>query len=214
MRRSSLSVVFRSWPIWVGPGGNIGGPVPGMKNKMFFFAGYEYYWQKYVDTSQTLSSFVPTLSMRSGNFSSTAADNAALCGTSHAPWSFCTLGTGVSTTPLNGVEGAGNVWHESNELRARGSDQHRSRLQRARDRPEPGYQYVISVLYWRSSAWQPGSGRSGERMDDRRDHTLAERPGSGVNLRNQLWSGAGKHRENRTVFHPGGQQDVDRNAGR
>jgi hypothetical protein len=53
------------------PGGNIGGPVyiPGtrFKNKLFFFVGYEYFYQV-LDTSQ-LTATVPTPAILSGDFS-------------------------------------------------------------------------------------------------------------------------------------------------
>jgi hypothetical protein len=56
------------------PGGNIGGPVliPGTgfnrnRDKLFFFAGFEYYYQR-VDEGSSLS-VVPTLKQRTGDFS-------------------------------------------------------------------------------------------------------------------------------------------------
>ena len=56
------------------PGGNIGGPVliPGTslnknRNKLFFFTGYEYYFQT-LDTG-LITATVPTAGMRQGNFS-------------------------------------------------------------------------------------------------------------------------------------------------
>ncbi len=56
------------------PGGNIGGPVliphtnfNKNRDKLFFFTGYEYYYQT-LDTG-TLSANVPTTNMRNGNFS-------------------------------------------------------------------------------------------------------------------------------------------------
>ncbi len=59
------------------PGGNIGGPVllPGTsfnrnRDKLFFFAGYEYYMQK-IDTG-VLQAIVPTEAMRNGDFSDAA----------------------------------------------------------------------------------------------------------------------------------------------
>lgn len=59
------------------PGGNIGGPVliPGTdfnksRDKLFFFAGYEYMYQK-IDTG-ALQATVPTEAMRNGDFSDTA----------------------------------------------------------------------------------------------------------------------------------------------
>jgi len=59
------------------PGGNFGGPVPGMKKKLFFWFGYEHFYQ--LSTGGTnLFSYVPTADMAAGNFSGTAA-NDALC---------------------------------------------------------------------------------------------------------------------------------------
>lgn len=89
------------------PGGQLGGPVPGTHKKLLFFAGYEYYWQQL--PGQTLQSWVPTLAMRNGDFSSTAADNAALCSTPKAPSSMCSLGSnlkafkGGSQVDANGI---------------------------------------------------------------------------------------------------------------
>ncbi|MDQ3648702.1 MAG: carboxypeptidase-like regulatory domain-containing protein [Acidobacteriota bacterium] len=59
------------------PGGNLGGPVliPGTgfnknRDKLFFFTGYEYYYQK-LDTG-VIRSVVPTEAMRNGDFTDTA----------------------------------------------------------------------------------------------------------------------------------------------
>lgn len=59
------------------PGGNLGGPVliPGTgfnkkRDKLFFFTGYEYYYQK-LDTG-LLRSVVPSQAMRNGDYSDTA----------------------------------------------------------------------------------------------------------------------------------------------
>jgi hypothetical protein len=49
------------------PGGTIGGTVPKTHNKLFFFAGFEYYYQK-LDTG-LLRATVPTANMLNGNFS-------------------------------------------------------------------------------------------------------------------------------------------------
>ncbi|HUJ33488.1 MAG TPA: carboxypeptidase-like regulatory domain-containing protein [Candidatus Acidoferrum sp.] len=59
------------------PGGNFGGPVPGTKKKLQFWAGYEHFYQ--LATGGTnLFSYIPTPDMLAGNFSGTAANN-ALC---------------------------------------------------------------------------------------------------------------------------------------
>ncbi|HEV2401264.1 MAG TPA: carboxypeptidase-like regulatory domain-containing protein [Candidatus Sulfotelmatobacter sp.] len=49
------------------PGGTIGGPVPKTHNKLFFFAGFEYFYQV-LDTG-LLRATVPTAGMLGGNFS-------------------------------------------------------------------------------------------------------------------------------------------------
>ena len=49
------------------PGGTIGGPVPKTHNKLFFFAGFEYFYQT-LDTG-LLRATVPTADMLNGNFS-------------------------------------------------------------------------------------------------------------------------------------------------
>jgi hypothetical protein len=49
------------------PGGSLGGPVPGTHNKLFFFTGFEYYYQV-LDTG-LLRATVPTEGMLNGNFS-------------------------------------------------------------------------------------------------------------------------------------------------
>jgi hypothetical protein len=66
------------------PGGQLGGPVwiPRTRfgphnEKLFFFAGYEYYNQNF--WAETLGSWVPTLSERKGDFSAESL-NAQLCG--------------------------------------------------------------------------------------------------------------------------------------
>ncbi len=66
------------------PGGQIGGPVPHTNKKLVFWTGFEYYYQNQIplsglSTSGLLTDTVPTVSMRNGDFSTTAADNAALC---------------------------------------------------------------------------------------------------------------------------------------
>jgi Carboxypeptidase regulatory-like domain len=49
------------------PGGSLGGPVPGTHHKLFFFTGFEYYYQV-LDTG-LLRATVPTDAMLNGNFS-------------------------------------------------------------------------------------------------------------------------------------------------
>jgi hypothetical protein len=51
------------------PGGNFGGPVPGMKKKLFFWFGYEHFYQ--LASGGTIDqAYVPTALMAAGNFSS------------------------------------------------------------------------------------------------------------------------------------------------
>jgi Carboxypeptidase regulatory-like domain len=60
------------------PGGNFGGPVPGMKDKLFFWGGYER-WLQNLGNSNVLHSFIPTPEMMQGDFTLDNPDNAALC---------------------------------------------------------------------------------------------------------------------------------------
>ena len=90
------------------PGGNIGGPVliPGTnfnknRDKLFFFTGYEYYYQS-LDTGQVTAS-VPTPDMRNGIFSPAAI--AALGPGGKVPGDpkpITQLGTGDNAVPLPG----------------------------------------------------------------------------------------------------------------
>jgi carboxypeptidase family protein/TonB-dependent receptor-like protein len=73
-RSNSINNVKRPLSKYNYPGGNIGGPVliPGTnfnknRDKLFFFAGYEYYYQR-VDEGSSLN-FTPTQKMRNGDFS-------------------------------------------------------------------------------------------------------------------------------------------------
>jgi len=88
------------------PGVQFGGPVPHTNKKLVFFVGYEYYYQNgfpftaSINVPGLLTNIVPTVSMRSGDFSKTAADNAALCNSASGGNSgqvFCqNLGSGLS----------------------------------------------------------------------------------------------------------------------
>lgn len=76
------------------PGAQIGGPVPGTHKKLVFFTSYNYYYQQL--QSQLVQSYVPTDSMRNGNFTSTALDNARLCSnTNGGLFSICSLAPGI-----------------------------------------------------------------------------------------------------------------------
>ena len=68
------------------PGGQLGGPLPipftsfnRNKDKLFFFAGFEYYNQSFEANQQALTAWVPTMSERKGDFSPASLD-AELCG--------------------------------------------------------------------------------------------------------------------------------------
>ncbi|MGA9131568.1 MAG: carboxypeptidase-like regulatory domain-containing protein, partial [Candidatus Sulfotelmatobacter sp.] len=68
------------------PGGNFGGPLllpftdfNRGRDKLFFFAGYEYYNQLFEANQQAISAWVPTMQERQGDFSAASLDT-ALCG--------------------------------------------------------------------------------------------------------------------------------------
>ena len=68
------------------PGGQIGGPLPlpftsfnHNRDKLFFWAGFEYYNQSFEANQQALTAWVPTMAERSGDFSPSSLD-AELCG--------------------------------------------------------------------------------------------------------------------------------------
>lgn len=97
-RSNSINGVPRPESKYNYPGGNIGGPVliPGTnfnknRDKLFFFVGFEYYYQR-VDEGSALN-HVPTLKQRTGDFSELAA------GSIKVP-------TGCT---VNGVGGGGNA---------------------------------------------------------------------------------------------------------
>ncbi len=68
------------------PGGQFGGPLPipftqfnHNHDKLFFFAGYEYYHQIFEANEQAISAWVPTMAERQGDFSAASLDS-ELCG--------------------------------------------------------------------------------------------------------------------------------------
>lgn len=94
------------------PGGNVGGPIriPGTdfnkNNKLFFWFGYEYYYQT-LPSASPLQSYVPSAGMRSGNFTSSGDGNAALCGSgfNSSATNWCNNLTGTVApdgTPITG----------------------------------------------------------------------------------------------------------------
>jgi hypothetical protein len=84
-RSNSINGVKRPLSKYNYPGGNVGGPVifPGTnfnknRDKLFFFFGFEYYYQR-VDEGSSLFN-VPTLKQRQGDFSGTNVNIPASCG--------------------------------------------------------------------------------------------------------------------------------------
>lgn len=90
---------------WYYPGGNIGGPIPipHYKNKLFFWAGYEYYHQL-LPSSTPFESYVPSAGMMAGNFTSSGTGNSALC-----PGGFVTGGTNWCGNPAGSLDANGNT---------------------------------------------------------------------------------------------------------
>lgn len=84
---------------WYYPGGTFGGPVPGTKGKLMAWGGYEYQWQK-LAAGSPLTSWVPTASMRAGNFSLSQADNAAYCAGASATEQLTNACAGLGGTVL------------------------------------------------------------------------------------------------------------------
>ncbi len=78
------------------PGGNIGGPVPFTHQRLQFWFGYEKFIQN-TGSATTLTSYIPTADMLSGNFTATAA-NSALC-----PSGFSATNTGTYCNNLQGT---------------------------------------------------------------------------------------------------------------
>lgn len=89
------------------PGGSVSGPVPHTNKKLVFYAGFEYYYQHQFPypAGGVLADILPTVSMRNGDFSTTAADNAALCaaGTNGSNTMCTDLGAGLSYAPSLGA---------------------------------------------------------------------------------------------------------------
>jgi len=76
------------------PGGNIGGPVPFTKNKLFIWGGYERFLQN-PGNGNILESYIPTPEMLAGDFTNDNADNVALCpATATAPTGFSSTASG------------------------------------------------------------------------------------------------------------------------
>ena len=114
-RSNSINGVVRPKSKYNYPGGNVGGPVifPGTnfnrnRDKLFFFVGYEYYYQR-VDEGSTLN-FVPTLKQRAGDFSGTGV---------HVPVG-CTVGgvVGTDNGSIDDTAPGGNLLPCKNNLGA------------------------------------------------------------------------------------------------
>ncbi|MBZ5656255.1 MAG: carboxypeptidase regulatory-like domain-containing protein [Acidobacteriia bacterium] len=92
------------------PGGQIGGPVPGTKNKVLFWGAYEHLLQN-TGNAGALTSSIPTSDMLSGNFTPTTA-NLAVCpdGFSSTATNWCNNLAGThlpdgTVVPDNGAAG-------------------------------------------------------------------------------------------------------------
>jgi Carboxypeptidase regulatory-like domain/TonB-dependent Receptor Plug Domain len=94
----SGSIIKRPKSQYNYPGGNIGGPLSlpkkvfgplggfnQNKDKLFFFVGFEYYYQQVDEGSVTPSGGVPTLKMRQGDFSELAPGSINVPGGCNAP---------------------------------------------------------------------------------------------------------------------------------
>jgi hypothetical protein len=105
-RSNSINGIKRPQSKYNYPGGNIGGPVllPWTKfnrgrDKMFFFVGYEYYYQR-VDEGSSLN-VVPTAKMRAGDFSELPANSV-------------TVPVGCTVGGVTGIDGAGDFAPNNN----------------------------------------------------------------------------------------------------
>jgi hypothetical protein len=77
------------------PGGNFGGPVPFTQKKVFFWAGYEHFFQN-LGNSSPLTSYIPDAGMLAGNFTSSDPLIAAVCPNIDAN------GNDTGATPVSG----------------------------------------------------------------------------------------------------------------
>lgn len=82
------------------PGGTIGGKVPKTHNKLFFFGGFEYYYQV-LDTG-LLRSTVPTANMLGGNFSTSELEKIGNAGNSYDTAAQAPAGTACPGTSVAG----------------------------------------------------------------------------------------------------------------
>jgi Carboxypeptidase regulatory-like domain len=77
------------------PGGSFGGPVPFTRKKVFFWFGYEHFYQN-TGTAASLKSYIPAAGMLQGNFTSSGTGVSALCPNLDAS------GNDTGATPLSG----------------------------------------------------------------------------------------------------------------
>jgi carboxypeptidase family protein len=80
------------------PGGEIGGKVPKTHDKLFFFAGFEYYYQV-LDTG-LLRSTVPTANMLGGNFSTSELEKIGNAGNNYDTAAQAPAGTACAGTSV------------------------------------------------------------------------------------------------------------------
>src|SRR2546429_865115 len=81
------------------PGGSLGGPVPKTHNKLFFFTGFEYYYQV-LDTG-LLRATVPTPGMLGGDFSSTELQKIGDASNNYNPAAGAPAGSACPGTAVN-----------------------------------------------------------------------------------------------------------------
>jgi hypothetical protein len=96
------------------PGGNVGGPVPFTRGKVFIWGGYERFLQNPGNANE-LESYIPSPEMMKGDFSTDNADNNVLCpngfsATAQGTWcnnlSGMVLPDGTAITPGPGTTGS------------------------------------------------------------------------------------------------------------
>jgi hypothetical protein len=84
------------------PGGNFGGPVPGLHKKLLFWGGYER-WLQDQGNSNVLKSYIPSPEMMAGDFTNDNADNNALCPNGFFPTPSGTYPQGAWCNDLSGT---------------------------------------------------------------------------------------------------------------
>jgi len=84
------------------PGGNFGGPVPGLRRHLFFWGGFEK-WLQNQGNQNVLKSYIPTPEMMAGDFSTDNADNLALCPNGFFPTPTSSYPQGAWCSDLSGT---------------------------------------------------------------------------------------------------------------